>query len=98
MKIVRRALEEPLRQIVVNAGREPAIVLERVLAGTGNFGYNAATGEFGDVVAMGSHRSDQGHAARPAERRVDRQPDPDHRLHHRREAGAPHAPELEEQA
>jgi chaperonin GroEL len=53
VKIVRRALEEPLRQIVVNAGGEPAIVTARVLAGTGNFGYNAATGEFGDVAAMG---------------------------------------------
>ena len=53
VKIVRRALEEPLRQIVSNAGGEPAIVLERVVAGAGPFGYNAATGEFGDVVAMG---------------------------------------------
>ena len=53
VKIVRRALEEPLRQIVANAGGEPAIVTARVLAGTGNFGYNAATGEFGDVAAMG---------------------------------------------
>ncbi len=53
VKIVRRALEEPLRQIVLNAGGEPAIVLERVVAGTGAFGYNAATGEYGDVVAMG---------------------------------------------
>ena len=53
VKIVRRALEEPLRQIVVNAGGEPSIVVERVLAGEGNFGYNAATGQFGDIVAMG---------------------------------------------
>ena len=53
VKIVRRALEEPLRQIVVNAGGEPSIILERVLAGSGNFGYNAATGEFGDIAAMG---------------------------------------------
>jgi chaperonin GroEL len=53
VRIVRRALEEPLRQIVANAGGEPSIVLERVVSGTGNFGYNAATGEFGDLVAMG---------------------------------------------
>jgi len=53
VKIVRRALEEPLRQIVANAGGEPAIVVERVASGAGSFGYNAATGEFGDVVAMG---------------------------------------------
>ena len=53
VKIVRRALEEPLRQIVVNAGGEPAVVVERVLAGSGSFGYNAATDQFGDVAAMG---------------------------------------------
>jgi chaperonin GroEL len=53
IRIVRRALEEPLRQIVANAGQEPSVVLERVLAGTGNFGYNAATDAYGDVVAMG---------------------------------------------
>jgi chaperonin GroEL len=53
IKIVSRALEEPLRQIVANAGAEPSIVLERVVAGSGNFGYNAATDEFGDIVAMG---------------------------------------------
>ena len=45
--------EEPLRQIVANAGAEPSVVLERVLAGTGNFGYNAATEEYGDLVGMG---------------------------------------------
>jgi chaperonin GroEL len=53
VKIVRRALEEPLRQIVANAGQEPSVVLEKVLGGTGNFGYNAATDEYGDLVAMG---------------------------------------------
>ena len=53
VKIVRRALEEPLRQIVANAGREPSVVVERVQQGTGSFGYNAATDEYGDLVAMG---------------------------------------------
>jgi chaperonin GroEL len=53
IKIVRRALEEPLRQIVANAGAEPSVVLGRVAVGEGNFGYNAATGEYGDVMAMG---------------------------------------------
>jgi chaperonin GroEL len=53
IKIVRRALEEPLRQIVANAGQEPSIVLERVLAGAGNFGYNVATDDYGDMIAMG---------------------------------------------
>jgi chaperonin GroEL len=51
--IVLRALEEPLRQIVENAGDEPSVVLDRVLAGGGNFGFNALTGEYGDMIAMG---------------------------------------------
>jgi len=51
--IVRRAVEEPLRQLVVNAGLEPSVVLDRVLAGQGDFGYNAATDEYGDLVKMG---------------------------------------------
>jgi chaperonin GroEL len=53
IRTVARALEEPLRQIVANAGEEPAVVLQRVLAGTGTFGYNVATGSYGDMVAMG---------------------------------------------
>jgi chaperonin GroEL len=53
IRIVERAVEEPLRQIVRNAGEEPAVVVQRVLDGEGNFGYNAATGEYGDLVAMG---------------------------------------------
>jgi chaperonin GroEL len=53
IRIVLRALEEPLRQIVRNAGAEPAVVLQRVVEGEGDFGYNAATGEYGDLVAMG---------------------------------------------
>jgi chaperonin GroEL len=51
--IARRAMEEPLRQIVANAGAEASVVLRKVADGTGNFGYNAATGEYGDLVAMG---------------------------------------------
>jgi chaperonin GroEL len=51
--IVQRALEEPLRQIVQNAGQEPAVVVQAVVDGQGNYGYNAATGEYGDMVAMG---------------------------------------------
>jgi len=53
IKIVLRALEEPLRQIVENAGLEPAVVLDRVTAGEASFGYNAATDEYGDMLAMG---------------------------------------------
>ncbi len=51
--ITRRALESPLREIVANAGEEPSVVVQRVKEGTGNFGYNAATGEYGDMVEMG---------------------------------------------
>ena len=51
--ITRRALEAPLRAIVANAGDEPSVVLNAVKEGKGNFGYNAATGEFGDMIAFG---------------------------------------------
>ena len=53
IKIVLRALEEPLRQIVANAGDEPSVVLNKVAEGKGNFGYNAANHEYGDMVKMG---------------------------------------------
>jgi len=53
ISIARRAMEEPLRQIVANAGDESSVVLNKVAEGSGNFGYNAATGEFGDMVVMG---------------------------------------------
>lgn len=51
--IARRAMEEPLRQVVANAGAEASVVLQKVAEGTDNFGYNAATGEYGDLVSMG---------------------------------------------
>ncbi|TDG03434.1 chaperonin GroEL [Paraburkholderia guartelaensis] len=53
IRIVQRALESPLRVIAANAGDEPSVVIAKVLAGKGNFGYNAATGEFGDLVEAG---------------------------------------------
>jgi len=53
VNILKRALEEPLRQIVINAGEDGAVILNRVAEGKGNFGYNAQTGEFGDMVSMG---------------------------------------------
>ncbi|KAF1026357.1 MAG: 60 kDa chaperonin [Burkholderia plantarii] len=53
VKIVLRALEEPLRQIVTNAGEEASVVVAKVAEGSGNFGYNAATGEYGDLVEIG---------------------------------------------
>ncbi|MEL0307121.1 MAG: chaperonin GroEL [Halieaceae bacterium] len=48
-----RAMEGPLRQIVSNAGDEASVVLDKVRQGEGNFGYNAATGEYGDMIEMG---------------------------------------------
>ena len=51
--IARRALEEPIRQIVANAGDEASVVTNNVEQGEGNYGYNAATGEYGDMIAMG---------------------------------------------
>ncbi len=51
--IVLRAVEQPLREIVANAGVEPSVVLNKVKEGSGNFGYNAQTGEYGDMMAMG---------------------------------------------
>ena len=53
IKIVMKALEEPLRIIVDNAGAEPSVVLNKVLENKGNFGFNAQTEEFGDLVQMG---------------------------------------------
>ncbi len=51
--ITRRALEAPLREIVANAGEEPSVIVNKVKEGEGNFGYNAATAEFGDMIAFG---------------------------------------------
>ena len=51
--IGRRAMEEPLRQIVANAGDEPSVVLNKVAEGEGNYGFNAANGDYGDMVELG---------------------------------------------
>jgi chaperonin GroEL len=53
IKIVHRALEGPLRQIVSNAGGEPDVIIDKVVLGSGDFGYNAATEEYGDMMQMG---------------------------------------------
>ena len=53
INILRKAIEEPLRQIVANAGHDASVVLNEVAGGEGNYGFNAATGEYGDLVAMG---------------------------------------------
>src|SRR5690606_31693178 len=51
--IALRAMEAPLREIVTNCGEEPSVVLNKVKDGTGNYGYNAQTGEYGDMIAFG---------------------------------------------
>jgi chaperonin GroEL len=53
IEIAKRAMEAPLREIVANAGAEPSVVLNKVAEGKGSYGYNAANGEYGDVVEMG---------------------------------------------
>ena len=53
VNILKRALEEPLRQIVSNAGEEASVILNSVADGKGNHGYNAASGDFGDMIEMG---------------------------------------------
>src|SRR5882672_9999446 len=53
IKIVMRALEEPLRQIVANSGAEPSVVMNKIAEGKGNFGFNAQTEQFGDMVEIG---------------------------------------------
>ncbi len=53
IKLILRAIEAPLRTIVANAGEEPSVVVNNVINGKGNFGYNAATGEYGDLVEQG---------------------------------------------
>lgn len=53
INLLRRAMTAPLRQIVTNAGEEPSVVLDKVMSGTGNYGYNAQTGEYNDMIEMG---------------------------------------------
>ncbi|OGT77229.1 MAG: chaperonin GroL [Gammaproteobacteria bacterium RIFCSPLOWO2_02_FULL_47_50] len=53
INIIRRAIQEPLRQIVQNAGDEPSVIVNKVMEGKGNYGFNAATGEYGDMIEMG---------------------------------------------
>ena len=53
VRIVQRALEEPLRQIVANAGDDSSVILNKVREGEGNYGYNAATGDYGDMIDLG---------------------------------------------
>ncbi len=80
-KIVMRAVEEPLRQIVANCGEEPSVVVNKVLESKGNTGYNAGTGEYGDMLAMGVVDPNKGHPHSSAKRSIYRKPNAHHRLH-----------------
>ena len=71
-RIVRRALEEPLKWIAINAGLEGSIVVQQVERETGNIGLNALTGEIEDLAQGRRHRPGQGHPLRAPERGVDR--------------------------
>jgi chaperonin GroEL len=53
IKIVMRAIEQPMREIVANAGDEPSVVVNAVVNGKGNYGYNAQNGQYGDMIEMG---------------------------------------------
>lgn len=53
ISIIRKAIEVPLSQIVLNSGKEPAVIINKVKLGTANFGYNAATDEYGDMIELG---------------------------------------------
>jgi chaperonin GroEL len=53
IKLIMRAIEEPIRIIVQNAGDEPSVVVAAVLAGKGNYGFNAQNAQYGDMIEMG---------------------------------------------
>ena len=92
VKIVRRAIEDPLRWIANNAGWEGSIVLDKVKNNKGAFGFNAATEEFEDLMKAGIVDPDQGRAHGVAERRVGGGLAADHRGHGCREAGGEEGP------
>ena len=78
--IIRRALLEPIKQIAENAGEDGSIVGQKVEeSDKQNFGFNALTHEYEDLVELGRHRADEGRAVRPAERGLHRGPPPDDR-------------------
>ncbi len=81
ISIARRAMEEPLRQIVANAGDEQSVVLNKVSEGKGDFGFNAANGDLRRHGQDGYPGSDQGGPFRAAECRIGRRSDDHHRGH-----------------
>ena len=88
VQVVRRALSAPARWIAENAGAEGGVVVARIAELPAGHGYNAATGEYGDLIAAGRHRPGQGDPVGGAERGVDRRHAADHRGARQREARA----------
>ena len=86
LNIVRRSLEEPLRLIAGNAGHEGSVVVEKVREGKDGFGFNAATGEYEDLIKAGVIDPKKVARYRSAERRFRGFPAPDHRMRHCRKA------------
>ena len=84
--IIKRAVEEPIRQIANNAGFEGSVVAEHVKNQKGANGFNAESGQYEDLMNAGRHRPHQGGAVRPPERGFRGQPAHHHRGHDRREA------------
>ena len=80
IQIVKRAIEEPLRQIVSNAGGEGSVVVANVKNGKGAYGYNAARGQVRGYVQGRYHRPDEGGSRGAGECRLDRRDVPDHRV------------------
>ncbi len=85
--VVKKALSEPARWIALNAGQEGSVVVAKIAGLPAGHGYNAATGEYGDLMKPGRHRPGQGHPVRRAECRVHRRHAADDRDPDRREAG-----------
>ncbi len=95
IQIVKRAIEEPLRQIVSNAGGEGSVVVNKVKEGQGAFGYNARDDRYEDMLKAGIIDPDGGVARRSGERRIHRLDVPDDRVRAGREEerAARHAPD-----
>ena len=87
LEIVRRAIEQPLRTLADNAGKEGAIIVQEVKKRKGNEGYNVATAEYEDLVKAGVVDPDQGHPQCAAKRGVHQWPAPDHRGSRHRDPG-----------
>jgi hypothetical protein len=91
IRIVLHAMEQPLRDIVANAGIESSLILDKVREGKGGFGYNAQSDTFGDLDGCGGAGSGEGGAGRAAECGIHCRLDDHHRGHDRGESDNPRA-------